>query len=412
MKFQNPVIFYFPYKSYGGVSDLFFQCFSNLIKNGNESYVCDFIDGDISKRISSNLKNKIIDVENMKLPLKNSIYIFQSMMPWNLRDYESFNDEDKLIYWNLHPYNLYPLITSGRGNLIRRTFSKIVNVFSYYRLKKIKKFTEMMIQKESLYFMDYENKMKTEQMLGINISDKYILPLFLEEKASTIKKINSKKISKIGYLGRLVDFKVYPLLQILNRLENLKRNYEFYIIGDGPMEEYLRSLSYQYLKIKFINYIDLNKDDSVIYEVDLFFAMGLSMMEIASRGIPVIPMDYSYKKMNRLIKLKSLSDIHSFNLAEELVNENQFESKCSLGLKIDKIEKNYLEYSHMSKEWVSKNYSLNNWMENFQKAIKSSKVKFKDIKNNGFHKPDLISLIFKSTVMLFKNNKLSYFKSL
>ena len=86
--------------------------------------------------------------------------------------------------------------------------------------------------------MDHENKSKTEIFNNISINDQLILPIFIDKEPLKKIKIPSK-IKSIGYIGRLVDFKIYPLLQIIVRLDKLGRKFTFHIIGEGPMKNVL-----------------------------------------------------------------------------------------------------------------------------------------------------------------------------
>ena len=116
-----------------------------------------------------------------------------------------------------------------------------------------------MIENKSIYFMDDENKRKTEEFLELKISDEFILPLFVDQSNLRISSKEINTISKIGYLGRLVDFKVFPLIQILNRFEKLEKGYQFYIIGNGPMEDQLKKITkkFKFLKVIFHDEIDI-----------------------------------------------------------------------------------------------------------------------------------------------------------
>ncbi len=414
MKDNRSYVFYFPYKLIGGVSNLFLKCFHILNSNYQDVYLVDFKDGYMAKNQQDKFKDKLIDVEKLKKFNNKSTFIFQSIAPWNIKNYKSFNNEDNVLFWNLHPYNLFPYLLTDRDSFFKKYISRLIKPFAYFRKKKIRNFVKLMIENKSIYFMDDENKRKTEEFLELKISDEFILPLFVDQSNLRISSKEINTISKIGYLGRLVDFKVFPLIQILNRFEKLEKGYQFYIIGNGPMEDQLKKITknFKFLKVIFHDEIDIKNNDSILYDIDLFFSMGLSLVEIASRGIPVIPMDYSYKNVDDLIKLNYLRDIENFNLAEELLNVNQFEEICTLKKRITDLELNYSAYCKESKDWAEKYFSASNWTNKFLKIMSKSTMKIKDIRKNNFHKPDLISYVFKSLVISFKKNETSYFNNL
>jgi len=399
MKKIENIIFYFPFKGVGGVSDLFIKL-SEVLSDTYNTYLVDYHDGTMS---TNNKKSSLFSVNSSEPFPKNSIVVFQSLLPWNIINQENFDDSTKVIFWNLHPYNLYPFMFSVHGNKFKNIVAKSFNFLSYFRKLKIRKLLKILIEKNSIYFMDYENKSKTEIFNTISINDQLILPIFIDKKPQ--KKINiPSTIKSIGYIGRLVDFKIYPLLQIIVRLDKLGRKFTFHIIGEGPMKDVLIKKSKSLINIDLIFHgsINLKNDNEIINNIDLFFAMGLSLLEIAARGIPVIPMDYSYKKLDRLIKLKRLNEIKNFNVAEELSDTHHFENKCTIENYINNIDVNYKQYSEEAIKWTEEYFSKETFIKNFICAINNSQVTIKDLRNNNFMKPDFLSVIIKGSINLFK----------
>lgn len=399
MKKIENIIFYFPYKGIGGVSDLFIKL-SELLSDKYYTYLVDYDDGTMS---SNNKKSSLLSVNSSELFPKNSVVVFQSLLPWNIINHKNFDNSTKVLFWNLHPYNLYPLMFSVYGNKFKKIVAKSFNFLSYFRKLKIRKLLKILIEKNSIYFMDHENKSKTEIFNNISINDQLILPIFIDKKPFKHKEI-PLKVKSLGYIGRLVDFKIYPLLQIINRLDNLNRQFTFHIIGEGPMKSVLskKSKSLKNIEIVYHSSINLEDDNEIINNIELFFAMGLSLLEIAARGIPVIPLDYSYKKLDRLIKLKKLHEIKNFNVAEELLYNHHFESKCSIESYINEIDLNYKRYSNESIKWTQDYFSKEMFMKNFVNALNKCELTIGDLRSNKFMKPDFLSYTIKGCLNLFK----------
>ena len=127
MKKIENIIFYFPYKGIGGVSDLFIKL-SELLSDKYNTYLIDYDDGAMS---TNNKKSSLLSVNSSKPFPKNSIVVFQSLLPWNIINHENFDDSIKVLFWNLHPYNLYPFMFSVHGNNLKKTVAKSFNFLSY-----------------------------------------------------------------------------------------------------------------------------------------------------------------------------------------------------------------------------------------------------------------------------------------
>ena len=119
-------------------------------------------------------EHSIIDpIKTEKYP-ENSIIIFQSFLFWNLKDINKFPINTRLIFWNLHPYNLYPYLISSQGSILKKILFVFFYNLSFLRKKKIKKLIEYLLKENSIFFMDHENKIKTEEFFNIKISNDLI----------------------------------------------------------------------------------------------------------------------------------------------------------------------------------------------------------------------------------------------
>ena len=221
-------------------------------------------------------------------------------MPWNLKDIKKFSENTRFIFRNLHPYNLS---VSNQGSIFKKNIFIFFKTFSYFRIKKIKKLVEYLSKKNSIFFMDNENKIKTEEFLNIKIPNHLYLPIFIKTNFPKREIAKNKRILKLGYLGRLVDFKTNTLIHLIQRLDKLDRYFEFHIIGDGKSKKELIEIQNKLKNLKLIFHGEKNIEinDQILFEIDLFFAMGHSILELTARSIPVILMNYSYTKIKRHI---------------------------------------------------------------------------------------------------------------
>ena len=88
------IIFYFPHRKIGGVSNLFIES-AKLIKDEFNTFLADYKNGQMAKNIPPNVK--LLDVETITKFPENSLIIFQSFHLWNLRDIEKFPLSTKFL---------------------------------------------------------------------------------------------------------------------------------------------------------------------------------------------------------------------------------------------------------------------------------------------------------------------------
>src|SRR5690606_14892751 len=102
------------------------------------------------------------------------------------------------------------------------------------------------------------------------------------------------------YIGRSVDWKMMPLLKILEDIYTEDVHIEFHLIVSSCQE----MLTYIPIS-KYKNRIDFHIVENLSYveldmylqktNIDLGFAMGTSVLDFAKNGIPSIVVDYSRK---------------------------------------------------------------------------------------------------------------------
>lgn len=403
---NSKILLYFPFKGIGGVSRVFLNI-QKLFKKENIKLV-DFEDGYMAK--NTNDLQSLVNVKTVKNYPNNAIVLFQSFLMWNLSDFKKFPEEAKLIFWNLHPLNLYPYLVSDHGSKIKKVAHKLFSPLSFLRRKKVKDLVKYLIDKRSIFFMDYENKTQTENFIGHSIPNDLYLPLFVKTNFPIRKIASSKELLKLGYFGRLVDFKVYPLLEIIKRIDKFNKKFEFHIIGEGDSKHHLFELQKQLLNVELIFHteVDLETQDQLLFDIDLFFAMGHSLLEIAARSIPVIAMNFSYHPLERLTKYDWAYKIENYNLAEEIKETKHIESKCSLEKMFIELESEYEYHSNKTYEWVDQNFSEEFFKVKFEKIVSNAQATFGDIKKSKLNKVDIISFIFKG--LRNKKQSKSYFK--
>ena len=322
------LIFFFPYKNISGVPVLFSTLAEYIATNYLDIHVSivDYEDGVISKLIKNERINRIVFNDGVKVNIpEDGILILQSILPFSVRPEMQITDEQKMFFWNLHP-NCLILNNITKINKI----DKFINSLRVGTKLKLKKFIQICLHHNSLVFMDDSNSTNTFAYYGINE-----FPFFLQICGKSIPDSQNFRTEfdlqnlKFSYIGRIVDFKFYPLKRTLIALNNLARENKiskkitFHIIGEGDKLDRLKDFV-----LKSINYIEvcfegvLNNDRIQDFlldkKININFAMGTSVLDSLQIGIPTILLNYSYEELLSYPKYYFAHEEKFYSLGREL----------------------------------------------------------------------------------------------
>ena len=409
------VILYFPFRKSGGVSILFINL-SQVLKANFNVYLVDFFDGFMARNLPGGVN--LIDVETVEQYPEDSIVIFQSFSLWNVMDIEKFNGSTKILFWNLHPDNLHPYIFSTiSSSFTKNLIANLLLPLSVFRRRKLTQLVTYLLSTNGIVFMDGENCESTQRYLGLQNHPCQYLPVFT---FPTIK-ANTKKVRLINFawIGRICDFKIHILIHLLERLDNLydsNTRINFLIIGDGDEMDYLKENLNKYTNLAFrlVGEVSKEEESKLLYSgVDVLFAMGMSALEGASRGIPTVLLDYSYKPIEKQYKFKLAYENVNFNLGRE-IKEEHYELDSTLQETLSFIETNYEQVSLSCLNWWERNYSPQVVYKMVIAIIENDKAIIQDLCRRGFNKPDKISVIVRyiSGLLVKPPAMRSYFKQI
>ena len=407
---RNWIIFIFPYRGVGGVGTLFLKLADIFSKKYKLNVgIVDYRDGFISRNLENNKNIKFFeysDNEILNLP-ESSYLIFQSMTPWSIFKNLKFENNQKLFFWNLHPFNFlifFPFFRKFFERNINLSIFLSKTLLLFYR-KRIIKFISFLYKKNSIFFMDDCNFLTTKEFYNLK-TNRRILPIGTNipkvNMFSQKEKNNNKKLNA-GWLGRAEGFKKPILIKVLRdlneyALEN-KAEIDFIIISDqignidiSPFKE---------INIKFIGQIDpkeLSKISSL--EIDIFFAMGLSAFEVASFGIPTVLLDFSYNKIPDSYRYKFLFESDKYSAGELITYKKNFLGKTMFEI-IKELKKQDNSLSHQTYKFIKENHDIENIAKEFLDYVSQSEAKYKDLFDKKFLKPSLaytISKILKNKI--------------
>jgi len=407
------IILYFPYFNVGGVSLLFKRLSSNLLPIKNV-YLVDFRNGFMGKDIPIGVK--FIDYEKVEQYPGGSILILQSLAPWNIRDISKFPDETKVLFWNLHPLNFYPNIFSiHSASRLKTNIGKILNILSFFRKKKLERLVKYLSETNSLVFMDGENYSSTSNYFPNLDIQKEILPIMTSDSGQ-VGSVCGGVILRCCWIGRLVDFKINILIHLIKRLDiavDRVGQIALTIVGDGePVDvDKLRKEAAQFhnIQLNFITNIKPNQlGDFIEKDVDVLFAMGTSALEGASRHRPTFILDYSYQIIEGMYRFKYIFESSECNLAEKIDPALHYEVYSTLEDKLIEIKNNYKVVGYKCFEYWKLNFSPEITVKKFINYVENAGATIGQMRMQGFFEADLISLLIKKALRLFKKENLTH----
>lgn len=117
-------------------------------------------------------------------------------------------------------------------------------------------------------------------------NEKFIYPIPINGHLEG--KVRNNKSKRFYWLGRLDrDFKIWSLLELLQRLSFIDFDFSFHIIGDGDGKDLLNN-SYNFDVIFHGSLPHSKMEEHLKENADLLFAMGTSGLEGAKLSIPTI----------------------------------------------------------------------------------------------------------------------------
>lgn len=392
--------FYFPYKEISGVPVLFSRLINYLSSSHNNYNISliDYEDGaTINNIINKHKINHIIFYDRIKVyaPV-DSVLILQSILPYAMRPELVINTKTKILFWNLHPDNLVPILfpfpyLRNFQNKNFDLYAKIIKSFWSKNLRRCQVFVESATYKKGLIFMDSSNKNKTEKYLFLNFLSTEYLPV--PALSSEFKKAKPETISeklKISWVGRLCDFKYHILAYTINRIYEFSNKFKtcvvFSIIGDGPFYDELNKLSdrnnqyFELIMLGTINPVEL--DRTLLNHSDVIVGMGTSALEGAKLGIPTIVLDFSYYTIKQDYKYRWLHDTQNYDLGHDISNDDYLSGNNSIEdmLKLILVEYNVL--SQMSLDYFNKYHTISSVSNKLILACNNTEFNFGDIDIN------------------------------
>jgi hypothetical protein len=354
--------------------------------------------------------------EQIKLFGYKNSFLYKILINENVSfSFVSINNLDKLNYnYYISPDDVFiitgydkdlPILVEFNPKIIFWVVfpSTIIEANSFKRIHLsflTKSFYKFMVKNASIYFMDIACIKVAEHFLGHNLPKDIFIPIPINIPPENYYyqkfKVRNSHEFCISYIGRAVEFKLYPFLKIFLDLERYisqhNNKISLHVITDD-ISYYKRNISEGKLKCAFHNDLYGNKlSDFLLNNIDLNISMGTSCLESASLGIPSLLIDASNIKFPETYLYRWLYET-SFYCLGEIINSTQtsFQGE-KLSIIINKLANNNESCKIESAKcynYVLKNHTIYKTYSLLVEMVKKSNVNLRDaskylIRSNRF----------------------------
>ncbi len=372
---------------------LFLRLAGWLNDNGYKAVIVDYIDGDMAKNREPSLSLiSYSDDEPVLIP-QNSILVLQSMTPWSIYPMLKIDDSSQVFFITTLPGNFYAVLPGVLRNVMNEA-GLVAKLFWATILKneylKSKRFLKLLVKKNGVAFLDSNIVCNLEKGLKLNLPSPNYIPLFSQDVGvNEYENTNRKntKLIKLGWVGRLSDFKISILNKVIEDASNFaykkRHKIEFVVVGSGEYEVSLidecPSEFFSLIKVPYVKPDELN---TFMIDLDMLFAMGTSALEGAKLGIPTIRLDYSYSKIPEDYLYKFFYEIKGHSLGDRLKGSCFQNGNHTFDSVMSELLNNRIRLSKMCYQWYSDNHSITNSAFLFLSYLEKNYLVWKDLKDN------------------------------
>lgn len=188
-----------------------------------------------------------------------------------------------------------------------------------------KKIARLLKKTYGMCFMNAGCHMAGCDQLKQKFPENYMPLYFYAPEGKAYKKETPENEINLVWLGRFAGSKEFSIYNIIENFAKYKTDKKkvFHLIGNGPSEENIRTFAKQYEdKIQFVFPGILIGEEQVRYlktKTDVGIAMGTSLLNIASHGIPTIVAHQSESAFSQN-KFLYLQDIYGYCQATLMKN--------------------------------------------------------------------------------------------
>lgn len=324
----------------------------------------------------------------------------------SVKGFLKYLDKDDVIFLT-HVDNtiLLEAIKSYNNKLI--FYSVFADTFFYqvpmYKALKLEQkaldLIRLLDRKKAMYIMDRPNVDAIERRgLKLMTPIRFLpVPVNVNIKKKRFSSIRTDKYN-ITYVGRgNDDWKIFPVIKVLQDLNEIHGDYTFTICTDTA-DRYKMFISEiipnNRIPIEYkINLFGKELDNYLINNSWLHISMGTSALEGAKLCIPTIIIDYCKHLFPENYVYKWLFQADGFSLGEEILPDTRILGEPLIKIISELInEEKYKEIADNCFEYVVNYHSLNSFVDKLLYAYEETEMTVQDYCNSRLHKIKLYIL--------------------
>lgn len=218
--------------------------------------------------------------------------------------------------------------------------------------------------------------------IGISMDNKYIVPLPSFKPTELSYKTNNFE-KKIIWIGRIVDFKIPSLIQMINFIN--ESDYQLTIVGDGNLQviyDHIDRNKINKSKIEFIGQVDYNELPIIIQKNSIGYAMGTSLIELAKFKMPVIVAlaSFDHKNFKSQICGGLFYDKYKGCDGTDLLFVKEEDINTTISDTVSYIEGNYEQSAENCYQYAKQDFSEEENFEKYTVIIQNTECLLKEDK--------------------------------
>lgn len=313
--------FYSGYKNLiGGYTTLLITLIRELCGQEEKVVLFNFHDGIIARELGGIPGLQIVDIDKVS---KNDIA--KILLPTDLfiltRFYEFhavfFKANPRVIYYDINDY--ITLISKYKFNV----------KLSFLGKRLVRK----LLSANSLFFMDDTGIFNLESGFGLQVTNPVFLPIPVQANNNNefAERFHGNDDHiRLTYIGRSVDWKMYPLKKILDDCESaqIDRPILFSVVVDS-VQEMRKFIDVEAiakrgkLRLQIFENITPSGIPAFLHEhAHIHFSMGTAALDAAKLGIPTVLVDYATKPFEKNYSYTWLYETKNFSLGRNLDKMN------------------------------------------------------------------------------------------
>lgn len=369
---KETISFMFPVVSgvMGGVQNILLKIIPAIIKDNAfkvrlYDYKCGLIYNELKKLNLDNIEYILLDAHLKKIPNKgNEIFLFFGFSFLRYAPYFSNHNNVRILNWDVYypEWNQFYKIKSIPIPFLK---NKVINL--------INKTNSFIFMEETSLEVLKDTKLELEKFTENNIIS---VPVFLQKNNYLYK---NKDMIKIGYIGRAVNWKIYPVEKFLKDLSKLNKKFELHIFTNSKINFENALTDIDNVVVQYHIGVFGDKLENIIKnEINLGFSMGTAALDFAKHGIPTILADFSYSNFPEDYKYRWLKDSNIGDLGQEVNSEfyvNSLNKRKTLKKMIQEFEIKPLALSEESYTSVVENHDISKIKYKLYTALKKTELK-------------------------------------